>query len=103
MPALRISVGFVVNPLMNGFRYSSSRLPLSAPSAKFLTRRLPRLGIGLPLQSSRGRQVRLPQDDPHCLFHVAIDRVRLTPPLVLPRLRVLAQDRAAPSRPPTFD
>ena len=38
MPALRIRVGLVVKPLMYGLAYSSSMLPVFAPSAKILTR-----------------------------------------------------------------
>src|SRR5436309_600967 len=37
MPAFRISVGFVVNPLMSGFRLSSAITFRSAPSANIFT------------------------------------------------------------------
>src|SRR5258707_2351563 len=39
IPALRIKVGLVVRPLMNGFAYISNIPTLSAPSAKILTLR----------------------------------------------------------------
>src|SRR5687767_10447970 len=39
MPALRISVGWVVNPVIRGVRYISSMPSRSAPSAKSLTRK----------------------------------------------------------------
>src|SRR5579863_3199863 len=38
MPAFRISVGLVVNPLMSGFAARSRMEARSAPSAKILTR-----------------------------------------------------------------
>ena len=92
-PALRMSVGLVVRPLMSGLAFNCSIPALSAPSAKILTFKSFNV-----LMMSKGSVVsvifRFAQDNVRSLGQIASRKVRFLPEFL--RITPINENRPAP-------